>query len=231
MRAVALSLNTLVMALSQWISLLAHWADTFFAKQRKLALLNHLRLYLDLSSCKLALTGSVHFARLLTLCTFAISYPVPPNGVAKLHREAGEAGRGEADAAAHPRVDVQPGLFWCEDLRDAAPAHSRRREPQGGHQQPGAVLRAEAEVGHRVRRWCKALVQEYKGPAFGRLGARDLPEAAEGEAGSARRGGEAEDPGRAGRQARAVRLRADGRELDRVVPVRQGAATATARRR
>ena len=44
-------------------------------------------------------------------------------------------------------ADVQPGLFWCEDLAGgAAPAHGRRREPQGGHQQPGAVLRAEAEA-------------------------------------------------------------------------------------
>ena len=34
----------------------------------------------------------------------------------------------------------------------AAPAHGRRREPQGGHQQPGAVLRAEAEAGHQSRR-------------------------------------------------------------------------------
>ena len=41
-----------------------------------------------------------------------------------------------------------------------------------------------------------------QGPAPGRLGARDLPEAAEGETGGARRGGEAEDPGRAGRQVR-----------------------------
>ena len=49
-----------------------------------------------------------------------------------------------------------------------------------------------------------------QGPAPGRLGARDFFEAAQGEAGSARCGGEAEDPGRAGRQARAVRLRADG---------------------
>ena len=36
------------------------------------------------------------------------------------------------------------------------------------------------------------------GPAPGRLGARDFFEAAEGEAGGARRGGEAEDPGREG---------------------------------
>ena len=31
----------------------------------------------------------------------------------------------------------------------AAPAHGRRREPQGDHQQPGAVLRAEAKEGHK----------------------------------------------------------------------------------
>ena len=47
-----------------------------------------------------------------------------------------------------PSADVQSGLFWCEDLREAAAAHGRRREPQGGHQQPGAVLRAEGH--HRV---------------------------------------------------------------------------------
>ena len=41
--------------------------------------------------------------------------------------------------------------------------------------------------------------------------ARDLPEAAQGETRGARRGGEAEDPGRAGRQVRPVRLRADER--------------------
>ena len=65
-------------------------------------------------------------------------------------------------------ADVQPGLFWCEDLRD------RRREPQGGHQQPGAVLRAEAEAGHQDPRAAggaqgaaaevvRALNQEYRG--------------------------------------------------------------------
>ena len=58
------------------------------------------------------------------------------------------------------------------------------------------------------------------GPAAGRLGARDLPEAAQGETRGARRGGEA---GRAGRQARAVRLRADGRHL-RAGPRCAGAA-------
>ena len=93
-------------------------------------------------------------------------------------------------------------------------AHGRRREPQGGHQQPGAVLRAEAEAGHedpRAAGGARGAAEVV--PAPGRAGARDLPEAAEGEAGSARRGGEAEDPGRAGRQVRAVRLRADGRRL------------------
>ena len=38
----------------QWISLLACWADSFFARQHKIALLNH--------------------PRLLTLCAFAIAY-------------------------------------------------------------------------------------------------------------------------------------------------------------
>ena len=60
-----------------------------------------------------------------------------------------------------------------------------------------------------LRRWCEALGQEYSGQRLAGL-AHDFFEAAEGEAGSARRGGEAEDPGRAGRQVRAVRLRADG---------------------
>ena len=59
----------------QWISLLACWADTFFARQRKIALLNHLRHYLDFIILRIGLhEGSVHFARLLTLCAFAISY-------------------------------------------------------------------------------------------------------------------------------------------------------------
>ena len=123
----------------------------------------------------------------------------------------------------------------------AAPAHGRRQKPQGGHEQPGAVLRAEAEAGHqdpRAAGGARGAAEVVRGagagvPGPGRLGARDLPEAAEGEAGSARRGGEAEDPG-AGRQVRAVGLTAGTCELDHVVPVRQAwrcAATATARRR
>ena len=99
-----------------------------------------------------------------------------------------------------------------------------------------AVLRAEAEVGHQDPRAAggargaaevaRGAQPGEQGPAPGRLGARDFFEAVEGEAGSARRGGEAEDPGRAGRQARAVRLRADASacKLDHVVPVRQAFA-------
>ena len=81
-----------------------------------------------------------------------------------------------------------------------------------GHQQPGAVLRAEAEAGHQDPRAAggargaaevvRGAQPGVQGPAPGRLGARDFFEAAE-----------AEDPGRAGRQVRAVRLRADGRHL------------------
>ena len=44
-------------------------------------------------------------------------------------------------------ADVQPGLFWCEDLEARRQLMDGRREPRG-HQQPGAVLRAKAE-GHQ----------------------------------------------------------------------------------
>ena len=64
----------------------------------------------------------------------------------------------------------------------AAPAHGRRREPQGGHQQPGAVLRAKAEAGPRIRelpeehevlrRSCEALNQEYRGQRLAGLRTR-----------------------------------------------------------
>ena len=59
----------------QWISLLACWTDSFFARQSKLALLSHLRRYLDFIMLRIGLhKGSVHIARLLTLCAFAIAY-------------------------------------------------------------------------------------------------------------------------------------------------------------
>ena len=139
-------------------------------------------------------------------------------------------GRGEADPAAHPRVEAlrrrgraAGAVLVRGPAGGAAPAHGRRREPQGGHQQPGAVLRAEAEAGHQDPRAAggargaaevvRGAQPGVPGPAPGRLGARDFFEAAEGEAGSARRGGEAADLGRAGRQVRAVRMRADGRHL------------------
>ena len=57
------------------IRLLACWADAFFARQSKLALLNHLHRYLDFIILRIGLhEGSVHMARLLTLCAFAIAY-------------------------------------------------------------------------------------------------------------------------------------------------------------
>ena len=58
----------------QWISLL-YWADSFFARQSKLALLNYLHRYLDFIILQIGLhKGSVHIVRLLTLCAFAIAY-------------------------------------------------------------------------------------------------------------------------------------------------------------
>ena len=105
-------------------------------------------------------------------------------------------------------ADVQPG----EDLREA------RRQLMAAGESPKVAISSPAQYcGLRLRRGTRIRVRGaqpgVQGPAPGRLGAQDFFEAAEGEAGSARRGGEAEDPGRAGRQARAVRLRADGRHL------------------
>ena len=111
-------------------------------------------------------------------------------------------------------ADVQPGAVLVRGpAQGAAPAHGRRREPQGGHQQPGAVLRAEAEAGR-------------EDPRAARKPARDLPEAAQGEAGSARRGGEAEDlAAQDGKCALCgCGLTAGACELDHVVPVRQAFA-------
>ena len=117
-------------------------------------------------------------------------------------------------------ADVQPGLFWCEDLREA------RRQLMAAGESPKVAISSPAQYcGLRLRRGTRIreLPEEHEvlrvrgtgagvpGPAPGRLGARDFFEAAQGETGGARRGGEAEDPGRAGRQVRAVRLRADGR--------------------
>ena len=87
LNAIAIFAQRAVMALSsheiqpctdlveQWISLLACWADSFFARQSKLALLSYLRRYLDFIMLWIGLhEGSVHIAHLLTLCAFAIAY-------------------------------------------------------------------------------------------------------------------------------------------------------------
>ena len=125
-------------------------------------------------------------------------------------------GRGEADPAAHPRVEAlrRRGRAAGAVLREARRQLMAAGESQGGHQQPGAVLRAEAEAGHQDPRAAggarnaaevvRGAQPGVQGPAPGRLGARDFFEAAQGETGGARRGGEAEDPGRAGRQVRAA---------------------------
>ena len=106
-------------------------------------------------------------------------------------------------------ADVQLGLFWCEDLREA------QRQLMAVGESPKVAISSPAQYcGLRLRRGTRIreLPEEHevvRGAGTGVPG----PAAAEGEAGSARRGGEAEDPGRAGRQVRAVRLRADGRHL------------------
>ena len=105
-------------------------------------------------------------------------------------------------------ADVQPGLFWCEDLR-AAPAHGRRREPQGGHQQPGAVLRAEAEAGHQDPR---AAGGARGGAEVVREAKREVPGAVERQKTLA-----AQD----GKRALCCGLTAGACELDHVAPVRQ----------
>ena len=54
-------------------------------------------------------------------------------------------GRGEADPAAHPRV--QPGLFWCEDLREA------RRQLMAAGESPKVAMSSPAQYcGLRLRR-------------------------------------------------------------------------------
>ena len=118
-------------------------------------------------------------------------------------------------------ADVQPGLFWCEDLREA------RRQLMAAGESPKVAISSPAQYcglrlrrGTRIRelpeehevlrRWCEALNQEYRGQRLAGLAheiflkllkaKREVPGAAERQS-----------PGRAGRQVRAVRLRADGR--------------------
>ena len=124
--------------------------------------------------------------------------------------------RGEARQTLPP-IQERTCSRGCSGARTCGRRGASSWPPARAHQQPGAVLRAQAEAGHQDPRAAggargaaevvRGAQPGVPGPAPGRLGARDFLEAAEGEAGSARRGG---DPGRAGRQVRAVRLRADG---------------------
>ena len=71
-------------------------------------------------------------------------------------------------------ADVQPGLFWCEDLREAW------RQPMAAGESPKVAISSPAQYcglrlrrGTRIRelpeehevlrRWCEALGQEYRG--------------------------------------------------------------------
>ena len=92
-------------------------------------------------------------------------------------------------------ADVQPGLFWCEDLREA------RRQLMAVGESPNLAITSPAQYYQdpRAAGGARGAVEVVRGaqpgvpgPAPGRLGARDFLEAAEGKAGGARRGGEAE---------------------------------------
>ena len=103
----------------------------------------------------------------------------------------------------------------------AAPAHGRRREPQGGHQQPGAVLRLRRGI--RIR---EALGQEYRGQRLAGLAheiflkllkaKREVPGAAERQKTLAAQDGK--------RALCGCGLTAGACELDHVAPVRQAFA-------
>ena len=71
----------------------------------------------------------------------------------------------------------------------------------------GTRIRELPEEHEVLRRWCEALNQEYRGQRLAGLAHEIFLKLLKAK--RARRGGEAEDP-RAGRQVRAVRLRADG---------------------
>ena len=115
-------------------------------------------------------------------------------------------------------ADVQPGLFWCEDLREArrqlmavgeSPkvAISSPAQYCGLRLRRGTRIRELPEEHEVLRRWCEALNQEYRGQRLAGLAheiflkllkaKREVPGAAERQKTLA-----AQD---------AVRLRADGR--------------------
>ena len=101
-------------------------------------------------------------------------------------------------------ADVQPGLFWCEDLREA------RRQ-----------LMAAGEV---LRRWCEALNQEYRGQRLAGLAHEiflKLLKAKREVPGAAERHMAAQD----GKRALCGCGLTGACELDHVVPVRQAVQT------
>ena len=152
-------------------------------------------------------------------------------------------GRGEADPAAHPRVEALR-------RRGRAAGAVLVRGPEVAISSPaqycGLRLRRDSRIGELpedhelLRRWCEALNQEYRGQRLGRAGARDFLKLLKAKR---------EVPGAERQNTLAAQ---DGKcalcgcgltgacELDHVVPVRQAfagsvqrrcAATATARRR
>ena len=109
----------------------------------------------------------------------------------------------------------------CEDLREARRQLMAVGEsPKVAISSPAQYCRLRLRRGTRIRglpeehevlrRWCEALGQEYRGQRLAGLAHEMFLKLLKAKR-EARRGGEAEDPGRAGRQVRAVRLRADGR--------------------
>ena len=140
-------------------------------------------------------------------------------------------------------ADVQPGLFWCEDLREA------RRQLMAAGESPKVAISSPAQYcglrlrrGTRIqelpeehevlRRWCEALNQEYRGQRLAGLAheiflkllkaKREVPGAAERQKTLA-----AQD----GKCALCGCGLTGACELDHVVPVRQAFAGSVARRR
>ena len=134
-------------------------------------------------------------------------------------------------------TDVQPGLFWCEDLREA------RRQLMAVGESPKVAISSPAQYcglrlrrGTRIRelpeehevlqRWCEALGQEYRGQRLAGLAheiflkllkaKREVPSAAERQKTLAGQGGKCALCG--------CGLTAGTCELDHVVPVRQAFA-------
>ena len=133
-------------------------------------------------------------------------------------------------------ADVQPGMFWCEDLREA------RRQLMAVGESPKVAISSPAQYfglrlrrGTRIRelpehevlrRWCEALGQEYRGQRLAGLAREIFLKLLKAKR---------EVPGAAGRQKTLAAqdgkcalcgcgLTAGTCELDHVVPVRQAFA-------